>query len=688
MMKYFLIFLLVLSVSCGSPKDANQITENEILWDTWGIPHIYATDDTNLYEMLGWAQMKNHGNVILKLYGESRGKANEYWGGDFEMDKSLHQLDLVNLGKKMYQSSKPEIKTIIDAFANGLNAYASKNPELLDKKYTPVLPIKPEDVTIHISRVLYYEFLIKGNLVQGNNWIPQGGSNAWAVNGNKTTTGNSMLLANPHLPWSDFYLFFEAQLITNSNTLYGATLAGFPLLAFGFNDHLGWTLTVNVLDNVDLYEIETKNGQYLIDGTYRDFELETFSLMKQNNDSVEKIELERKKSTFGFIIKEEGNKALAIRYPNMNGSMNPAEQWRAMGLSQSLESFKDALRINTSPFCNIIYGDKDGNILYSFGGHIPKKQGDWEKWKRVVATNSSNEIWNSYYSFDELPYFVNPAENWLQNANDPPYTSTIPPTLLPTQYPSHITTNYMGFRPQRSAKLMKEAPKMSLDDFITLKHDTKSELALRIKDDIQALTSLTKDTLVLEAITMLSHWNAAFDAESEEALFFYTLMNKINESEMFEDKWNFQNPMLTPDGFKNPEQIVNTIKTTAEEMLLKYGSIRKPYGDVFRVKAGKYEFPGNGGSGNLGLFRTMHFVPDGNGKHFAYHGDSFVCAISFDDEIKAKALVAYGNATQPNSPHVGDQLKLYADKKLRDVWLHREDHDKNLELVEKLSDMK
>ena len=62
-MKYFyLIFILVLCLT--SCKQANtSITENEILWDTYGVPHIYATSDNDLYFMSAWGQMKNHGNL-------------------------------------------------------------------------------------------------------------------------------------------------------------------------------------------------------------------------------------------------------------------------------------------------------------------------------------------------------------------------------------------------------------------------------------------------------------------------------------------------------------------------------------------------------------------------------------------------------------------------------------------------
>jgi acyl-homoserine-lactone acylase len=47
-------------------------------------------------------------------------------------------------------------------------------------------------------------------------------------------------------------------------------------------------------------------------------------------------------------------------------------------------------------------------------------------------------------------------------------------------------------------------------------------------------------------------------------------------------------------------------------------------------------------------------------------------------------LLSYGNATQPHSPHVYDQLELFARKQLREAWLTRPEIEAHLELREVL----
>lgn len=44
-------------------------SQTEILWDTWGVPHIFAKDNKSLFHAFGYAQMQSHGDLILRLYG-------------------------------------------------------------------------------------------------------------------------------------------------------------------------------------------------------------------------------------------------------------------------------------------------------------------------------------------------------------------------------------------------------------------------------------------------------------------------------------------------------------------------------------------------------------------------------------------------------------------------------------------
>jgi acyl-homoserine-lactone acylase len=74
----------------------------------------------------------------------------------------------------------------------------------------------------------------------------------------------------------------------------------------------------------------------------------------------------------------------------------------------------------------------------------------------------------------------------------------------------------------------------------------------------------------------------------------------------------------------------------------------------------------------------LNFRPGPGKIREAVGGDSYVAVVEFSDPVRAAALLAYGNASQPGSPHVGDQLELFAKKELRPVWRSREEIEAHL----------
>ncbi len=678
-----ILFVIVLS-SLMSYGQQNSNNKTEILWDTYGVPHIYADNEYDLYKAYGWAQMKNHGNLILRVYGESRGKSAEYWGTNFKRDKILLLMNLPSTAKRTYNSLTKKEKIIIEAFSQGINDYVKANPNKIDDTYKIVLPVKPVDIYAHILRGMYYEFLADTEFNKSQKW--QKGSNAWAVAPKKTKNGNAILLTNPHLPWVNSYAsykFFEGHLNLNGKNIYGVTLIGFPVISIAFNDNLGWTHTVNTLDNTDLYELKLKDGKYLLDDKYLDFKVDTKILKTKQKDGSLKIDtITRKVSKHGVVISEKDGKALALRFPYMDNPPHALQQWYDMGQATNFDEFETALKQNAIALFNVVYADKTGNIFYSFLGNIPEKKGEWKEWRKTVSGDTSELIWDSYHTYDEFPKLLNPKSGWLQNANEGPFTSTIPQEIDYNSYDKDISINNMGFRPQQSASLLIDKKELTIEKIITLKHSTKSSLFERIRDDFEELRKINNDSLTTIALDVLKNWNGEFNADSKGAVLFINLFFTLDKEDLFKEKWTAEKPLTTPDGFENPKIVLATLKGVSEQMIKNLGSLDVPYGAVFRIRIGDDEIPANGSFGSLGVFRTLAFSKGKDGKYYAFHGDGYVCVTEFGNEIKAKAIIGYGNASQPDSKHISDQLELFAKKQLRDVWLKKSDILNNLEEME------
>ena len=73
--------LLVASTSLPFSRHLRAAQSHaDVVWDTYGVAHIFAPDLPSMFEAHGRAQMEAQGNLLLHLYGESRGRGAEYWG--------------------------------------------------------------------------------------------------------------------------------------------------------------------------------------------------------------------------------------------------------------------------------------------------------------------------------------------------------------------------------------------------------------------------------------------------------------------------------------------------------------------------------------------------------------------------------------------------------------------------------
>jgi len=107
--------------------------DTEILWDSYGVPHIFAGDYNQLFYAFGWAQMRNHGNLMLRLFGQARGQAAEYFGESYLLsDQWVHTHNIPQRAAEWLELQKPEFKQYFQRFTAGINDYAAQFPDEID----------------------------------------------------------------------------------------------------------------------------------------------------------------------------------------------------------------------------------------------------------------------------------------------------------------------------------------------------------------------------------------------------------------------------------------------------------------------------------------------------------------------------------------------------------------------------
>ncbi|MEA2512293.1 MAG: acyl-homoserine-lactone acylase [Thermomicrobiales bacterium] len=672
----------------------------EVLWDTWGTPHVFANDAPGLFYGFGWAQAHNHGDLLLRLYAQARGRAAEVFGEDFLVsDRAIRTMGLHDRGRVWYDAQSPEFRANLDAFADGINAYARQYPERLGDAGRMVLPVAGVDVTAHTARILYLFLAGDSGILQ---YLPSGsaiGSNGWAIAPSHTADGHTLLLANPHLLWAEEHTFFEAQLSAPGvYDAYGAALVGLPVLAIAFNDHLGWTHTNNTIDPADVYLLTLVGDGYRFDGQTRAFETRTETIkVRQEGGTLREESLMVRRSVHGPVVETAEGQTVAIRMAGVDewsSAAGTVEQWWDMGRAQDFAGFEAVLRRLQLPYFTVIYADRDGHILSLFNGHAPVRPAGNIDWSGPVPGDTSATLWTKIHPYEDLPKVVDPPAGWVQNSNSPPWYTTYPLVLDPADYPPDLAPRFLEWRERRSIRMLEETPSMSLERMVELKYSTRMELADRVLDELIAAAQQSRDAAAKEAADVLAAWDRQALPTSTGALLFLfwvqalQLADPLTLSDLFSTPWDPAKPLTTPSGLKDPDKAVRALTAAAEQVQALFGRLDIPWGEVARVQRGSLDLPANGFRGDpFGVFRVLFFdssTVETTKEMVAFGGDSYVAAVEFGETVRAQVLMTYGNASQPGSPHLGDQLVLSVREEMRPAWQTREEIEANLEAHDEL----
>jgi acyl-homoserine-lactone acylase len=694
--------IALLCLLCPSIASAQQ--ETEILWDTWGVPHIYAGTESKAFRAYGFAQMEAHGDLLLKFYAAARGRAAETYGASFvDLDISTRTLGIPERGSEWYAMQPAAFRQNIDAFVQGINQYAVQYPGRLTPESLAVLPVGGPDVMAHMARI-FTQFIAVFtecyNLPQLNIDV-QPASNGWALGPQRTATGNAMLLVNPHLAWVDrFERFFEAQLVAPGVNFTGVTMVGLPVPLLGFDDVHGWTHTVNTADACDLYVLDVQGDQYMLDGQLRAFDTTAQVLkVKQDDGSVDDQVITIRRTAHGPVFRA-GDLTTAVR---VNGiEINPIagllQQWWEMAKADDIDQFMDALRANQIPMLNTIYADKAKRTLLAYTSIIPvRSTGDYLFWNRPLPGDRSDLIWTGTHPFDALPRAIDPPGGFVQNSNSVPWYMTMPgldPDDFPAYFaPREMTAMFSFAREQRGLKMLRQLDAFTFDDLQAAKFDTYVESADRILTDLRRAARQSNSTLAKTAADVLAAWDRRSDPDSKGAALYFVFYQAWIErttakrqqqepgfiaypdffggADFFRNVWNPQQPLTTPNGIADGALAVQALTAAAQSFVDAGLPLDLEWGAIARFRAGAVDQPGWGGGDPVGVFPAITYAVAPDGALQPYLGETYIALVEFGDQLRAKVLLTYGNSSRADSPHNGDQLELLSNKQLRDPWRSR-----------------
>lgn len=653
----------------------------DIYWDKHDVPHIYSPDASGLFYGFGRAVMRNHADLVLKLYAEARGEASYHLGTSFRAsDLLMLKLGVWERARQWSELQNPDFRLLLEQFVSGINDYATENPNTIDPAKLQILPVSVDDVIAHYQRVFHitmmidFEGLVSGlvNAKQQNNGASLHGSNAWALSADKTQEGYPVLMSSPHLPWGDMFRLFELHLCSPELNLYGVAPVGIPVLTMAFNDHLGWTHTVNKFQGWTLYELDLKPGGYSFDEEILPFNVEPKRLTTRDQDGNlvdETVTL--RSSIHGPVIWAANGKAYSLKIAGLDNPFG-LEQWWQMACAQNLQQFQNALERMQIPTFNVLYSDRHGHIMYFFNCQLPVlPQAATSTTGTAIPGASSATLWTQTYAYQQLPKCIDPPSGWLQNTNDAPWTCTLPAALYADNFPDCIWNRHAppSLRTRQSLQLLDQNNKLSFDQVVEGRASRSSRLAQLLLDQLLHALANAEQNEAEEIAQVLEAWDRTIEFSSKGAVLFAYWAHLMEQQNLLPATNGYNDHQAASLQLENPVQSVAMLLTAAKIVRASYGSLDVCWCDVFLLadETGSQHKSALFSEDLLGVLSELWYVPGNDGRFRTVGGECFSFVVQFAQPVRASAILLYGNKTQHAAGGQKDQFDLYRAKKMRPV---------------------
>ena len=697
------LFVILWGASCrpGVPElpDPDRLAGQAVIRrDTFGIPHILAPTEEAAAFAFGYAQAEDHAAEIGRRYIRARGEAAQIFGAaGIENDLDMAQFDNLAEARRGLTDLSPLFRRVIAAYAAGVNRYVAKNrgrlPEWMPEiTATDVLANSRASAVNTLAgpalprqlRQKYEGESVVETAGDAGSWSDRPGSNAFALAGSRTTTGKPILLGNPHLAWSSLY--WEAHVrVPGKIDFYGSTLVGIPVLRAGFNDRLGFVTTNNAPDLVDVFALQLdqqNTDRYIFDGQAHPLQKREISIKVRNDDGTFRTESRTfLTSHLGPVIHRNATRAFVVKSTALEANRY-FEGFYMLSRTRSLREWLRVARKNMVPTSNFTYADADGNILYLWNGRVPERI-DGRDYRLDVDASGARDIWTRLHDVNELPRLLNPPGGYIQNANNPPQFVSLRDPIDMKRFPSYFERGPLALRPQLALAMLEGQSRFSVADVIRLKYSPRMLLADRVKAHVvRAVRSSSSASDAARAgADVLETWDNTVSADSRGSVLFQQFWDGYSEEirQPFANPWSDGSPANTPEGISDPVAAVKHLDEAVRATRAAFGSERVAWGEANRFRFGTSDLPGDGASGTYGCFRVLRFdrvagpTPRiaghlANGEPLVGFGDAWVILVDFSGPVTGWSVLAYGQTSNLESPHSRDQIKLFAEHRLRRAW--------------------
>lgn len=690
-MKKVILFLFISFLSLANPY-ADQAKRVTIYRDQWGIPHIYGKTDADAVFGLLYAQCEDDFSRVEMNYIEKLGRMSEV-KGEKELAYDLYIKLLIDEkeAKEEYKTSPLWLKKLLNAYADGINYYLQKHPEVKPRLITHFEPwfpllwtdgsigaISTGDVTEQETALFYGLPAKVASATYQNPDEKLTGSNGFAVGPALSTSGNSLLYINPHVT---FYFRPEVHVESEEGlSVYGAVTWGQFFIYQGFNPYNGWMHTSSEVDVADAYMETTRSreGQmeYLLDGKWIPFKTKWITLGT------------RKIKTYynhrGPVLAARNGKWISVRSYN-RARKSLVQSWLRTKTT-GFADFKRVMEMRANTSNNTVYADNKGNIAYWHGNYVPRRNPTLD-WGIPQDGSTSKNDWRGLHNLDEIVHSYNPASAWIQNCNSTAFTVAGPSSPLRANYPVYMAPDGENFRDRNAVRLFSKTSKLDLSGLIGLGYDRRL-MAFEVL--IPSLLEAIAGEADLQGVANeLKKWdyNASVTsiAQTIAVRWGLKIMPKMTKTKQFGGETDVVQNMENYAKTGSREEMRQALRAVMKELESDFGTWRVAWGnlnrfqrisnqEVLQMDDAQPSIPVTFTSsawGQLPSYTSRSI--QGTKKWYGVNGNSFIAAVEFGPKIKAYSLLAGGQNGSPSSPHFFDQGKMYAEGQFKEVYFYKSD---------------
>ena len=748
-MKRLALAVLLFVVASCSPGEAPspdvarweaQAARVTIVRDGWGVPHISGPTDADAIFGLMYTQAEDDFNRIEVNFLNSQGLLAQA-EGEGEIWRDLRMRLFIDPAEMqaLYAEAPEWLKALMDAWADGLNYYLHTHPEVQPKvitRFEPWMALTFSEGSIggDIERVnlrqlqASYEGLESGTAGAAaasagtrqatpvatsgvgaptraaaasleDRWAARtaplqepwqtepAGSNGIALSGEVTATGNAMLLINPH---TSFFFRHEAHVKSDEGlNAYGALTWGQFFVYQGFNETAGWMHTSSSVDNIDEYLetiVEKEDGLYYVHGDEeRPVTTRQVTVAYRTPSGMAQREFTVYRTHHGPIVRAQDGKWVSVAL--MEEPLSALIQSYSRTKARNLDDYRQNMEMHTNSSNNTLFADAEGNIAYFHSNFVPVRDTRFD-WSQPVDGSDPATDWNGVHSQAESPNVFNPANGWVYNTNNFPY-SAAGPGNSPRQadYPAYMDAGSENYRGIHAMKVLTGQTGFTLETLRDAAYDSWipafDELLPPLLRDYDALPPSDQAKAALAGpIEALRRWDRRWSVESVATSLAIFWGEALLDNVAADARSAGMSVFDYASGRATAAQRLGALGAASQKLTEDFGDWETPWGEINRFQRLTGDivqpFSDEGAStpvgfvsgrwGSLASFGARAYP--GTKRWYGTSGNSFVAVVEFGERVRAMAVTAGGLNSVPSSPHFNDQAERYATGDLREVYFH------------------